>query len=152
GNDWLDGSTGNNTYLFGRGDGVDQIGYTYDTTGGKLNTLQLKAGVAVGDVQLRRLTADQGGTNESLELRIAGTDDRIYINYFFQDDNPGSPYNPVQQIRFDDGTTWNVAAILAQIGQGTAGDDNLRGSTGADALSGGRGHDTLDGAAGNDTL
>ncbi|WP_157275550.1 calcium-binding protein, partial [Pelomonas sp. Root1444] len=77
--------------------------------------------------------------------------DRLLINYFFQDDNPGSPYNPVQQIRFDDGTTWALADILIQLGQGTAGDDNLRGSTGADALSGGRGHDTLDGAAGNDT-
>ncbi|MBW8893896.1 MAG: hypothetical protein JF617_17980, partial [Burkholderiales bacterium] len=118
---------------------------------GKLSTVQFKAGVAVSDVSVRRVTGSQGGY-ESLELAINGTDDRLLVNYFFQADNPASPYNPVQQVRFDDGTVWNIAAILAEMGKGQASDEYLQGTPGADTLNGGRGNDTLQGVDGNDKL
>ncbi|WP_304438201.1 calcium-binding protein, partial [Pelomonas sp. Root1444] len=168
GNDWLDGSTGNNTYLFGRGDGQDTVGYTYDTTAAKLNTVQLKAGIAPTDIVLRRLTGSQGGANESLEIAIAGTEDRLLINYFFQGGNSASPYNPVQQLRFDDGTAWDLAAIaahlftppataavngtnLADTLTGTAADETLNALGGNDVLIGKGGTDFLSGGTGNNT-
>ena len=44
GNDMLNGGAGNDTYLFGRGSGKDTIS-TYDDTVGKIDTVQLGAGV-----------------------------------------------------------------------------------------------------------
>ena len=152
GNDWLDGGNGDNSYLFGRGDGQDTIGYTNDSTAGKLNTVQFKAGVMAGDVSVRRVTGSQGDINEALELAIIGTEDRLTINNYFRRDNPASLSNPVQQLRFDDGSTWNIAAVLAEIGRGQAGDETLWGTTGDDTLNGGRGNDTLQGQDGNDRL
>ncbi|MCE4558125.1 hypothetical protein LXT13_27455, partial [Pelomonas sp. P8] len=153
GNDWLDGGNGNNTFLFGRGDGQDTIAYgTYDYSGTRLNTLQFKAGVAPTDVTVRRVTGNQGSGNEAVEFAIAGTEDRITANYFFYSDNPGTGYNQLQQVRFDDGTVWNIGAILTALGQGTASEDTLRGTSGADTLNGNGGSDSLSGAAGDDRL
>uniref|UniRef100_UPI00248270C9 calcium-binding protein n=1 Tax=Methylibium rhizosphaerae TaxID=2570323 RepID=UPI00248270C9 len=53
GNDTLDGGTGNDTYLFGRGSGKDTIN-SYDTTAGKLDVVQLGAGITAADVVLTR--------------------------------------------------------------------------------------------------
>ncbi|MBW8849085.1 MAG: RTX toxin, partial [Burkholderiales bacterium] len=168
GNDWLDGGYGNNTYLFGRGDGQDNIATTYDTTGGKLNTVQLKAGLLPSDVVLRKVTGSQGSTNESLEIAIVGSDDRLVVNYFFQGGNTASPYNPAQQIRFADGTAWNLAAIAARLETppatttvngtnladtltGTAADETLNGLGGDDVIAGKGGTDFLAGGTGNNT-
>jgi len=153
GNDWLDGGNGNNTFLFGRGDGQDTIAYgSYDYSGTRTNTLQFKAGVAPTDVTVRRVSGSQGSANEALELAIIGTDDRVTANYFLSGDNPNTGYNQLQQVKFDDGTVWSIATLLAALGQGTATEDTLRGTTGADTLSGGRGSDSLYGGAGDDRL
>ncbi len=171
GNDWLDGSYSNNVYLFGRGDGQDIIsGGTYETGAGKLNIIRFKAGVTPADLLVRRVFDTQRNENTALQLQIAGTEDRITANWFFYNEDPTSPYNPVQQVEFADGTVWNLAAIRAALGAGTAanesystgngndvlvgggGSDRLNGSTGNDQISGGAGHDTLSGEYGNDTL
>ena len=152
GNDTLDGGEGNNPYLFGRGDGQDTVVHSnYNTSPGKLNTLQFKAGVLPSDISVRRVNAT-GDSNYGLELALTGTSDRITAGYFFYLDDPYGAYNPVQQVRFDDGTTWNIPAILAELGRGTPANDNTRGTTGADVINGQRGNDTLNGAAGDDTL
>lgn len=52
GDDQLFGGFGNNTYLFGRGDGQDTVRPNYDSAAAKLNTLEFKAGVATTDVTL----------------------------------------------------------------------------------------------------
>ncbi|MFM6408355.1 MAG: calcium-binding protein, partial [Microcystis sp.] len=76
GNDTLNGGTGNNTYLFGKGDGQDTI-YPYrDSTAGKLNTLQFKAGVLPSEVVVKQVYNDQYGY-QSLKFSIAGTTDSV---------------------------------------------------------------------------
>src|SRR5206468_1274537 len=104
------GGTGNNTYLFGRGDGQDFIlPSPSDTSAGKLNTLQLKAGVAPGDVTLRRAFDLNTAKDSALEVAIAGTTDKVVVSNFLTGDDPGNGLNPVQQIRFGDGTVWSRA-------------------------------------------
>ncbi len=145
GNDTLSGRGGNDTYLFGKGDGQDTINYDYDTATSKLNVLQFKNGVAPNEIVVKRRNGD-------LVLSIAGTDDRIIVAGFFVGDDPANTYNPVQRVKFADGTVWNTATLAAMALTGTTGNDNLTGLFGDDNLSGGNGTDTLNGQAGNDTL
>ncbi|WP_322784566.1 calcium-binding protein, partial [Verminephrobacter aporrectodeae] len=152
GNDTLNGGYGNNTYLFGRGDGQDRVQYYSDAAADKLNTLQFKAGVAPGDIVLKQVYDNQSGRVEALEVSITGTSDKFVINGFFMGNNPYGAYNPVQQFKFADGTTWNMAAIMAKLSGGTDGADTLTGTPGNDTLSGGAGNDDLRGLAGDDTL
>ncbi len=179
GNDRLHGGTGNNTYLFGRGDGRDVIETEQDSTAARVNTIQFKAGITADQVTLRQVTTHPVAGPIALELGIEGTSDSISIAHFFHSDTPANPYNPVQQVRFADGTVWGHAELLARLSGGTngpdvitggsgpdvidgrGGNDVLRGQQGDDVLSGGdgndelygdAGHDTLDGGAGNDRL
>ena len=153
GNDTLNAGAGNNTFLFGRGDGQDRLYYNYDATAGRINTLQFKAGVAPADVVVKQAYDNYwGGNNNALELSIVGTTDKVTVNAFFLSDNPANNYNGLQQVRFDDGTVWDIAAMQAMVFAGTGGNDNIRGTSGADTLVGGLGDDTLNGAGGNDTL
>ncbi|MEQ9106467.1 MAG: calcium-binding protein [Limnobacter sp.] len=169
GDDTLYGDTGNDTYLFGKGSGKDTL-FNYDDTVGKLDVIQLGAGVLTSDVTLTR-------EGDTLVLTINGTSDTLRVESFFYLDAT-SPYR-VEQIRFADGTTWNVDAIKTKVMTGTAnndllygyatadtidggagedvlygqdGNDLLRGGTQEDVLGGGYGNDTLNGGAGNDTL
>ncbi|WP_211091434.1 calcium-binding protein [Pseudothauera rhizosphaerae] len=145
GNDWLSGGVGNDTYLFGHGDGQDTINSDSDSSSGKYNVLQFKAGVAPEEV-----AAQRSGNN--LVLTLAGGTDRVTVEYFFYSDSPSNTYNPVQVVRFADGTEWTPAQLVERALTNTDGADSLRGMSGADLLDGGMGHDTLNGAAGNDTL
>ena len=152
GNDVLYGGLGNNIFLFGKGDGQDVVKATYDTTAGKLNTLQLKAGVLASEVVIKQAYDTNFGGNGALEVSIAGTTDKITFDGFFYGDNPANAYNGLQQIKFADGTIWNSATLLSNLFAGTANNDVLRGTTAADTLTGGAGDDNLNGAVGNDTL
>jgi Ca2+-binding RTX toxin-like protein len=145
GNDTLIGGAGNDTYLFGRGDGQDIIYPDYDTATDKFNVLQFKAGVAASEVVVSRL-------GSALVLSIAGTTDKVSAQSFFYGDDPGTAYNPIQQVRFSDGTTWDVATLTAKAMAGTAGADTLTGLAINDVLSGGAGNDMVSGRAGDDTL
>ncbi|MEX8195416.1 calcium-binding protein, partial [Comamonas guangdongensis] len=145
GNDTLSGGLGNDTYLFGKGDGQDTISSDYDTSAGKLNVLQFKAGVAPADIVATR-------SDRALILAIAGTTDQVKIDYFFEANNPYGGYNPIQQVRFADGTSWDIPAILNQVFAGTSGADYIAGTTGNDVIHGQEGNDTLYGYGGNDTL
>lgn len=145
GNDTLSGGLGNNTYLFGKGDGQDYINALADAAPGKLNVLQLKAGIVQSEVILTRSGYD-------LVLSIAATSDKVTVQDFFYQDNPSSSRNPVQQVKFSDLTTWNVSTIAAKVAAPPAGNQILTGTSGPDTLRGGAGNDTLDGGAGNDTL
>lgn len=154
GNDTLDGGAGNNTYLFGKGDGQDFIASNVlDSTAGSLSTLQFKSGVLPSEVVLSQVDGKYGGIKNSLRLSIIGTDDHITIDSFFEGADPElATYNPVQQIKFADGLTWDFTAILNRLFSGTPADDNLLGTAGHNIISGGLGNDILDGAYGNDTL
>jgi trimeric autotransporter adhesin len=153
GNDTLIGGKGNNVYLFGKGDGQDVInGTTLDTTAGKLNTLQFKAGVAPSDIVLKMVADSDNWGSFALEVSILGTNDKVTINGFFFGDDMANGYNGVQQFKFSDGTVWDLSTIQKKIHAGTADNDTIRGSLAADTINGGAGDDYLNGAGGNDTL
>jgi Ca2+-binding RTX toxin-like protein len=76
----------------------------------------------------------------------------VTVGYFFNGDDPANAYNPVQQVKFADGTLWNTATLATKALTGTANDDILTGLVGNDILNGGDGNDTLYGRAGDDTL
>jgi Ca2+-binding RTX toxin-like protein len=140
GNDYLDGGAGNDTYLFGLGSGKDTIS-AYDNAAGKVDTIQLGAGILAANV-----TATRDGS--ALVLAIAGTSDELRVNSYFSGDGAGG--YQVEQIRFADGTTWNVATVKTKVQAGTVDNDMLYGYATADVLSGLGGDDLLYGAAGND--
>ena len=184
GDDWLNGGIGNNTYLFGIGDGQDRITYENGVDAGRVNTLQFKAGVRPEDLRFKQVWDQSANGFDSLEISIAGTTDKITVDtYFRQSTLAGTTVssravNPVQQIRFDDGTVWNMATIDAAVFSGSSGPDRifavgpstiqagndgdlllgseqndlLQGGSGNDQLLGYGGDDTIDGGAGNDRL
>ncbi|MES2675307.1 MAG: calcium-binding protein, partial [Pseudomonadota bacterium] len=145
GNDNLTGASGNDTYLFGKGDGQDTISYEYDTSSSKFNVLQFKDSVAPSEIIASRINGD-------LILSIAGTTDKVTIGYFFNSDELANAYNPIQQVKFADGTTWDIAFLATKVFEGTVGNDNISGTKNADTITGGLGNDTVSGMAGNDTL
>jgi Ca2+-binding RTX toxin-like protein len=145
GNDYLAGEAGNDAYLFGKGDGQDTIAPDYDTAAGKLNVLQFKAGVLPSEVVVTRLGAD-------LILSITGTSDQITATYFFNADDPTNPYNPVQRIKFANGSSWDIAAIKAKAITGTDAAQTLTGYAGADTINALGGTDYVYGMAGNDVI
>ncbi|MBF0308390.1 MAG: hypothetical protein HQL56_02515, partial [Magnetococcales bacterium] len=58
----------------------------------------------------------------------------------------------IQQFRFSDGTTWDLAAIQSVLFAGSAIGDMVFGTTAADIITGQAGGDSLYGRSGNDTL
>lgn len=142
GNDSLTGDAGNDTYLFSRGGGQDTIN-NYDITVGKLDVLQFTAGVAPADVIATR-------NNDDLYLAIAGTADKVTVSGYFVSDGAGP--NRMEQIRFSDGTVWDVATVKAKVVIPTEGNDNLYGYATADVLNGLGGNDAIYGRAGNDMI
>ncbi|MBU3696300.1 calcium-binding protein [Dechloromonas sp.] len=142
GNDYLSGDSGNDVYLFGRGSGQDTI-TNYDTTVGKTDAIQFAAGIANADVQVSR-------SGDNLVLSIKGTADTLTVSSYFNSDAAG-PYK-VEEIRFADGTVWNVDAVKAKVMVPTGGNDTLYGYATADTINGGDGNDTISGYAGDDNL
>jgi hypothetical protein len=149
GNDTLMAGRGNNTYRFGRNDGHDAIWAFHDQnpdgTSSRFNTLEFKPDVLVSDVTVWR-----DGSSMSLVLAIAGQASIRVSGFFFLED-PWFPYNPLQRVRFADGTQWDVADLVNRAMTGTAGADRLVGTRRADTLDGGAGDDELEGGDGNDT-
>lgn len=149
GNDELFGGYGNNTYRFGRGDGQDVLHATWSSPAGKLNTIAFKQGVAPQDIVMTQVP----GTNGSnIEISIAGTQDKITVIGFGTNDDPTGVTNPLQQITFADGTTWNLDAIKACLFSGTSGNDTIRGTIAGDTINGAGGNDTISGGFGADVL
>ncbi|CAD7385208.1 calcium-binding protein [Xanthomonas arboricola] len=142
GNDTLDGGYGNDVYRFGRGSGGDSI-TNYDWTAGKRDAILMGEGISTGDVSVAR-------DGDSLVLSIKGTSDSVRVNsYFYADATYGYQ---VEEVRFADGTTWDIAAIKALVQVATDGNDALTGYATADVLNGGLGDDTLSGYGGDDVL
>nr|MDA8124879.1 hypothetical protein [Deltaproteobacteria bacterium] len=141
GNDELHGDQGNDTYLFGRGAGQDTV-IDGDSTAGNLDTILLDADIAPTDVMLIR-------NGNHLVLSIEGTADTLTVNNWFL--NESAVYQ-VENIRFADGTVWDVSAIKLMMLQGTPGNEALIGYSTADIIQGVGGNDTLYGRAGDDSL
>jgi Ca2+-binding RTX toxin-like protein len=147
GNDKLFGRDGDEVYLFGRGDGQDQI---YGATmAPDFDVLRFKAGVLPSQVIIKRVFDPNLYWGASyLELSIAGTDDRIRTIDFFDDQGGLDAYAAIQQVQFDDGTIWDAYTIAAM----ATSQASLHGTGGADVLQGGSKSEMLLGLAGNDVV
>lgn len=157
GNDIIQGSYGNDIYVFQRGDGSDTID---DFSGGDAYTDELRfgAGITSADLRVRRSGSD-------LVMDIAGgpAGDSVTIQRWF--DSTAGLFD-IERLSFADGTFLSPQDLvrLAQAAgtQGTEGDDQLSGTLYyADRIFGGQGRDTLlargdgdllDGGAGDDVL
>ena len=155
-NDYLRGDSGADTYLFSKGDGLDEI-YNYDTDNSvdiiKFTNLVSTEVIAV----FQQLNTDK------LILQYAGG--QLTVDGYFSSD---ANYL-VDKFQFTD-TTWELANIallhngtaygetlsafgnMANTLNGLAGDDGLYGGNRADTLNGGAGNDSLHGDIGNDVL
>ena len=145
GNDQLYGNSGADTYLFGRGSGSDTI-YDYDWRGvrDQADTILLGSGIGTGDVTLRR-------NHNDLILTLDGTQDQLRVQSYF-DYHGASPRHVVEQIKFADGTVWDVATVKGKVTVATSGNDYLYGYAGSDTLDGEGGNDVIYGYGGADTL
>lgn len=152
GDDILNGYLGRSSYFFGRGDGTDTLienGWWFD---GDDDDIRFKEGVAPTDVSAE---LDSQG---NLIFRIIGTDDKLIVPSFKQRIfEPG-----IEEVLFDDGTSWLIDDVLADLMVPTAGDDVIFERYGdgqtptrwdvliSSLLDGGAGNDFLAGGAGND--
>lgn len=147
-------ANGNDTYLFGRGDGQDTV-IDGDSTSGNIDTLRFKEGVAVADLRFTRNGSD-------LVIGILNSDDQVTLKQYF-DASWGAADTTylIERIAFADGTALSFADVQrilfagserAETIVGSGADDVLTGQDGDDVLLGGAGHDVLDGGAGNDVL
>jgi Ca2+-binding RTX toxin-like protein len=145
GDDVLEGLNGGDTYHYTRGDGYDVIVETPSETG---DILYLH-GMSAGDVTVRR------GVANDLELLVPASTQtsldagRITIrNSFAANGSTG-----IEQVVFDDGTTWLRASFetLANRNTATAAGEQLIGTSGNDILAGLKGDDLIKGGAGDDT-
>ncbi len=105
GDDVLNGWVGNDVYRFGLGSGQDTI-QAIARMEGRQSAVMFDAGVLPSDVVARRIP----GSND-LELAIAASTDKLIVNGFFGE----AENNPVQEIRFADGTTWDIERILQDV-------------------------------------
>ncbi|MBK4738005.1 calcium-binding protein, partial [Noviherbaspirillum pedocola] len=159
GNDIVYGGDGADTIRFGKGYGTDQF-LSNNSASYRLDTIDL-FDLTPADVELARV-------DDMLQIRVSGSSDVLSIGSYF---TTSGNVTTVKQLRFQDGTTWDDAAIKAKTitygnesGNtitgydgapntifGMGGDDTLAGGSGNDVLAGGRGNDSLNGKAGNDT-
>lgn len=163
GNDQLRGGAGDDTYLFSRGDGTD---YIEETDG--FDTIQFGEGISPNDVVARVVSTE--GNSISLELSIAGTNDKMTIHRhfgqysYYQQEDIASPGNQIERVMFADGTAWDIDEIHRRAHDmvGTDGNDNFsavgnapvvyHGLAGNDNINGRSGRDILYGDAGDDSI
>jgi Ca2+-binding RTX toxin-like protein len=143
---WLDGDTGNNTYVFSVGDGVDLI-IDYNRGSNSADIIQFTDVASTG---LRRFERN----GDDLVISYGATD-QVTVKSYFVDS-----YHKIEHFVFSDGITWDSAYIEANVAvYGTSGNDSIAGSAtrifgldGNDSLTGTGYNDFLDGGAGIDTL
>jgi Ca2+-binding RTX toxin-like protein len=164
GNDRLEGGTNNDLYVFGRGDGQDEI---YDRNGGTLffsppdtnNTLRLE-GINPGEITIERNPRDPLGLatdpdqSFDITLHVAGTSDSIrLVNQYGTSGFLAIAYDGIDFVVFDNGVQWTRADLEARYLQqaATSGDDHIFAFYGNDRLEGKAGNDTLEGNYGSDS-
>jgi Ca2+-binding RTX toxin-like protein len=133
-------STSNDTYRFGRGDGVDTM-YDY----GGYDTIELGAGIVESDVKLTN-------TGTTLVLKL-NTGETLTVDGMFSSSSGAAlSARRVDEIRFADGTSWDLSRIREETWRYTDGANTLYGTSVGDELHAGGGNDTLYGRDGDDTL
>jgi len=148
GNDTLNGGLGNNVYHYNLYDGNDILASSYDPSTSRQNALIFERQIKPVDIRSTRV-------GNKLRLDILSSGESITVEDFFRDGSVLNSYNPLQSVRFSDGTTWSaptLAGMVSNLINGTKADNTLKGSGGDDWIEGLAGHDQLLGLAGNDLL
>lgn len=155
GADRLFGLDGDDTYVWNIGDGNDLIS---ESDLQSFDVIEFGANVLPSDVRISRkpVNLNDAGKPDAIFLDILSTGERITINHGYGVDSvTGQFYMPIEQIRFANGTVWDVNALRPSFLQSTAGNDVLLGfasnAIGGDVLDGGAGNDELRGLSGPDT-
>ncbi len=148
GNDTLDGGLGNNVYQYRLYDGNDTLSSCFDPNSARQNVLNFDRQIKPVDIKITRL-------GYRLRLDILSSGESISIEDFFRDGSVQNNYNPLQTVRFSDGTSWSartLATMVSNLISGTSADNTLKGGSGDEWLDGLGGNDQLLGMAGNDQL
>jgi len=140
GNDYLEGRSGGDTYVFNAGDGQDVVNDN-DGAGGAADKIVFGTGITASDLSFVR-------SGNDLIITFAGSTDKLTIKDQFE----YHEWSIIETLNFADGTVLTYQDTLLAVTAGTPGDDNLVGDAYANTLSGGAGNDTLTGNQGNDTL
>ncbi|HYC44888.1 MAG TPA: calcium-binding protein [Burkholderiales bacterium] len=147
--DALNGGPGNDVYLFGPGSGLDSV-LRSTRAADEFDTVVLAAGVQPNSATLSVSALG----DPILSLGIA---DKLTLHDWYTEplaidvfDAPG--LYTIAEIRFADGTVWDVFDIAAKLNRATAGSDTLRGIATRDVLNGLDGGDSIEGNAGDDAL
>ena len=142
--DVLVGGVGNDTYVWGSGQGndvTDEEGAASD-----VDRLVLE-GLAPDDIWVTRMS--EGGYDKDLLITIKATGERLIL-----DDQLGSDAETIDEVEFADGVVWNGEELkqntFRNVLVGSDEADTLEGSTGRDYIEGGLGGDTLEGGDGSD--
>ncbi|OWQ46363.1 hypothetical protein CDL60_12820, partial [Roseateles noduli] len=144
GANFLNGGSGNDVYLFGRGDGHVTVEGEVGEDGIARDVVQLRPGITKADIQL-------SGDSRFLTITLVSTGDTL------------STQGQMREIRFADGTVWTAADFEQRLAIGGSDGGNyyssnpgapevIRGRDGNDDLTGGYGNDTIAGGRGNDNL
>lgn len=164
GNDTLFGGDGEDVYLFGRGDGHDEIyGATDDVDPN--DTIRFNANVSPSNVTVGRdglLAVSNDGlkiitdyTRTSLTLTVSGGGDSITVREQFASNfsTSGSLQSyVVGTVEFSDGTKWTAQELAQRFMQSTSGNDLIEGDFRNNVLLGGAGDDRILGLGGDDYL
>ncbi|WP_051001872.1 calcium-binding protein [Herbaspirillum sp. YR522] len=102
GNDVLVGGIGSDTYELRRGMGQDYV-YDEDPGAGNVDTIEVTTALQPDDIEVMR-------DDDDLLLRIRHTTSGIRVANWF-----GPARFRIEQVRFDDGSLWDVAAIEARV-------------------------------------
>ena len=146
GDDTLYGGYGSDTYYFERGFGRDKIVNGNDTN---VDAIQFGADIDVADIWVRRGFGSVSAS-QNLYIYLGGTNDRIEVEDYFLSE--ATTDRAIEEIRFADGTVWDIATVKTLVQQPTGQNDTLYAYTPGDLLEGGGGDDTLLGANGDDVL
>lgn len=142
GDDTLDGGLDSDTYQFARGFGHDTI-YDNDWWRPSADRIVFEAGVKPKDVIGVRDGSD-------LVLRLSGGTDEVRLHGWFAS---GVDYAyQVGEVRFANGTVWDLTHLQQMVLQGTPGADTINGYDSPDTLNGFAGNDFLFAWGGDDRL
>jgi Ca2+-binding RTX toxin-like protein len=114
GNDRMFGGQGSDIYLFGRGDGEDEIVEAPNTVGATMDVLRLGAGILPEHVTLYRIEGVWGDSSLVVVIDASGTQVKL-TDYFDSADNQ------IERIEFDNGTgpIWTAQDIASRVQVGT---------------------------------
>jgi len=144
--DTMDGGAGNDIYSFGIGAGMDII----QTDASGTDQVLLKAGITAANVTLHRVSSPPSGdipfNGDSLVIQLNGGNDQLWIANYFATGTQGY----IETIRFQDGTTWDYAAVASRLVSQGGTVNSMVGTTKANTFTVDHWNDTVTDSTSND--